>query len=67
MLSLREIGLSPSDIKNWFEREIHPKNVKVDGDQIYASCPIPSHNLGMDEEKFHQKKLCTHITTQAEN
>ena len=44
MLSLREIGLSPSDIKNWFEREIHPKNVKVDGDQIYASCPIPSHN-----------------------
>lgn len=44
MLSLREIGLSPSDIKNWFEREIQPKNVKVDGDQIYCSCPIQSHN-----------------------
>nr|WP_024822246.1 AAA family ATPase [Aminobacterium mobile] len=44
MLSLREIGLSADDIRAWFEREIHPKNVKVDGDQIYCSCPIQSHN-----------------------
>ncbi len=44
MLSLSDMNLSPSDIKNWFEREIHPKNVKTDGDQIYCSCPIPSHN-----------------------
>jgi KaiC/GvpD/RAD55 family RecA-like ATPase len=44
MLSLREIGLSADDIRAWFEREIQPKNVKVDGDQIYCSCPIPGHN-----------------------
>jgi 5S rRNA maturation endonuclease (ribonuclease M5) len=44
MLSLREIGLSPSDIKNWFEREIQPKNSKWEGYQCYCSCPIPSHN-----------------------
>lgn len=44
MLSLQEIGLTPDDIRAWFEREIHPKNVKVDGDQIYCSCPIPGHN-----------------------
>jgi len=44
MLSLREIGLSPSDIKNWFEREFHPKNVKIDGYQLYCSCPVSGHN-----------------------
>jgi len=44
MLSLREIGLTPDDIRAWFEREIQPRNVKIDGDQIYCSCPIPSHD-----------------------
>ncbi len=44
MLSLREIGLTADDIRAWFEREIQPKNLRVDGDQIYCSCPIPSHN-----------------------
>jgi hypothetical protein len=44
MLSLSDMNLSPSDIKNWFEREIQPRNVKIDGNQIYCSCPIPGHN-----------------------
>lgn len=44
MLSLSDMNLSPSDVKNWFEREIQPKNVKIAGDQVYASCPIPGHN-----------------------
>ncbi|WP_286934913.1 MULTISPECIES: AAA family ATPase [Aminobacterium] len=43
MLSLREIGLSADDIRSWFEREFHPKNARIDGDQIYCSCPIQSH------------------------
>jgi 5S rRNA maturation endonuclease (ribonuclease M5) len=44
MLSLSDMNLSPSDIKNWFEREIHPKNVKIDGYQLYCSCPVSGHN-----------------------
>ncbi len=43
MLSLREIGLTADDIRQWFEREIQPKNARIDGDQIYCSCPIQSH------------------------
>ncbi len=44
MLSLQEIGLTPDDIRVWFEREFQPKNSKWDGYQCYCSCPIPSHD-----------------------